>query len=106
MAGVSLAMAFCIVFRKNLSFWSACSFEGKIFFSQGQPKAAEILCVFQRLRGFLWEKRFLQNRVNPYVSPPNAALFFFFIGSRFRGDWVLIQEKNGGDQTFFRRCRV
>ena len=34
--------------------------------------AAGILDVFQGQRGLLWRKRCIQNRVNPYVHPPNA----------------------------------
>ena len=72
MVGVSLTMAFFIVLRKNLSFWSALQFWRLDFFSQEQPENAEILCVFQRRWVLLWGKRFLQNRVNPYVRPPKA----------------------------------
>ena len=28
---------------------------------------------------FLWGKRFLQNRVNPYAYPPNEGLLFFWV---------------------------
>ena len=32
-------------------------------------------CI-SRTMDSLWEKRFLQNRVNPYVSPPKGVCFF------------------------------
>ena len=33
------------------------------------------VCI-SRTMDFLWGKRFIQNRVNPYVSPPNATCLF------------------------------
>ena len=56
MAGVSLAMAFCIVFRKNLSFWSACSFEGKIFFHRDNRRLQKYFVSFKDFGGSCGKK--------------------------------------------------
>ncbi len=46
------------------------------FFLAANLMIAEILCVFQDQRRKLRGKRFIQNRVNPYVRPPKGCLFF------------------------------
>ena len=47
------------------------------FFLAATPLSAEIFCVFQDQRRKLRGKRFIQNRVNPYVRPPKARPFLF-----------------------------
>ena len=61
MAGVSLAMAFCIVFRKNLSFWSACSFEGKIFFHRVNRRLQKYFVYFKDFGCFCGRKDSFKN---------------------------------------------
>ena len=51
------------------------------FFLTGNSTDAEILYVFPRTEDYLWGKRFRQNRVNPYVSPPKSSFF--------NGQWTI-----------------
>ena len=71
----ALPWNFILSCEKNLSFWSASQFWIEDFSSQQPPATAWILDVFQGRRGRFWRKRFIQNRVNPYVSPPNGEAF-------------------------------
>ena len=59
-------------YKKHLLLWCALQFCIGDFSSQRSPATAEILCVFQGGRGLLRRKRYMQNRVNPYVGPPNG----------------------------------
>ena len=49
-----------------------------LFLRLGQTAFAEILGVFQKRWMFLWGKRYIQNRVNPYGNPPNDPPLFAF----------------------------
>ncbi|MBR5489878.1 MAG: hypothetical protein IKV79_01260, partial [Oscillospiraceae bacterium] len=48
------------------------------FFLAATPALTEILCVFQKRRGKLRGKRFIQNRVNPYVRPPKGGFLCIY----------------------------
>ena len=48
------------------------------FFLTGNARGRSNTLCIARTMDFLWGKRFFQNRVNPYVSPPRAAHIFYF----------------------------
>ena len=66
------------------------------FFLPGNPEDAGILCVLQGRWISLWEKRFLQNRVNPYMSPPKALHSFRFSRPNKAYPKDLAWHSNGG----------
>ena len=87
-------------YKKHLLLWSALQFCIGDFSLQRSPATAEILCVFQGGRGLLRRKRYMQNRVNPYVGPPNGRFGQMrplmypppLICECGKGLWVLIVE--------------
>ena len=51
--------------------------KSRFFLTENTRGRGNTLCI-ARTMDFLWGKRFFQNRVNPYVSPPRAAHIFYF----------------------------
>ena len=54
------------------------------------------ICISSSM-DLLWGKRFIQNRVNPYVSPPNGLFLFhkFINGVAKVINGVLVAGRNG-----------